>query len=572
VNSRAVLDAETGSAPAVAPEPHVPAAIRRRGFVESWLDAWLDVIALTMVAAGFVIRVVVAARSFWNPDEALHYSLIHQPSVLLAYKASLTNAHPPLLFMVVYFWQFLGRSELMLRMPSVLAGTASCWIAFKWVSKLFGRAAGAISVVLVTFSPCMIALSAELREYAVLLFCIGCALYFLAEAFEQNSARRVWFFTLFLYLAILTHYSAALFVAAAGVYALARIASARPSRKFIAAWTAGQAGALALYAFLYVTHVSKLKSIRTVWESTFEHSMFHRQDGSLLVFTGDNTVKIFEFLFENKYTSFGMLFVFLAGIAVLLVRDSIRRRADSPSRHAGLLLLLPFAAVWGAAVANIYPYSGTRHTVLLAPFMIAAVSFALAAAFGRKLAAGLLIAALLSVASNTSGLTFEPYIKKENQRRELMAAAVTYMKGAIPRSDLIVTDFQSSPLLSYYLCGPGPMVGGLIRGEHFDISCGGYRMVSSATWKFLVENFEPDFQEMAEQYRLAPGQRVWIFQTGWGSNLDTELPWFVPKFRCLTSQSFGQNITVIPFVVGPDRLPALPPGSPHLSSLGLCVK
>ena len=128
-----------------------------------------------------------ATRSYLNPDEALHYLLLNQSSAFLAYKASLTNAHPPLIYMVLYYWHFLGRSELMLRLPSVIAGTAFCWMMFKWMGLAFGRAASWIGLILVTFSPAMVALSAEVRAYALLLFCMGGALYFLERAFAEKS-------------------------------------------------------------------------------------------------------------------------------------------------------------------------------------------------------------------------------------------------------------------------------------------------------------------------------------------------------------------------------------------------
>ena len=75
----------------------------------------------------------------------------------------------------------------------------------------------------------------------------------------------MWCFSAFLYLAILSHYSAVFFVLASGVYAVARFADSRYPRKLIAAWAMGQVGALAIYVFLYVTHVSKIKSHVALW-------------------------------------------------------------------------------------------------------------------------------------------------------------------------------------------------------------------------------------------------------------------------------------------------------------------
>jgi uncharacterized membrane protein len=96
----------------------------------SRLNAFLP--PLVLIAA-FVARLIPAKDYFLNPDEALHYLSASQPSVDLAYKAALTNAHPPLLILVLYYWRSLGPSELMLRLPSVLAGTACCWLAYLWL-------------------------------------------------------------------------------------------------------------------------------------------------------------------------------------------------------------------------------------------------------------------------------------------------------------------------------------------------------------------------------------------------------------------------------------------------------
>src|ERR1700721_1204468 len=90
-----------------------------------------DLLPALVLLAGLSARLFEAWTHFLNPDEALHFLLASQPSVGLAYKAALTNAHPPLLILVLHYWRALGHSELMLRMPSVLAGTACCWITYQ---------------------------------------------------------------------------------------------------------------------------------------------------------------------------------------------------------------------------------------------------------------------------------------------------------------------------------------------------------------------------------------------------------------------------------------------------------
>jgi hypothetical protein len=133
---------------------------------------------------------------------------------------------------------------------------------------------------------------------------------------------------------------------------------------------------------------------------------------------------------------------------------------------------------------------------------------------------------------------------------------VNHMRQSVPRGDLILVDFQSSLPMAYYLCGPRGIIPlETLRGDFFNLSCNGYSIVSLPIWKLTPGNFASQFEKMAHAYGLKSGDRVWVFQNGWGANLDTELPLHLAKFRCLAPKSFGANLTVIPFVVGPDLSP-----------------
>ncbi len=536
------------------PEASIPGG---DGPVEKWLHERLNLIVLAVIAAGFLIRVNVAARSFLNPDEALHYIILNQSSAFLAYKVSLTNAHPPLIYLLLYFWRFLGSSEMMLRFPSVLAGTALCWFAYKWIGAVFGQAAGIIGLVLVAFSPAVIALSAEVRSYALLLFCETAALYFVEVAFQEKSVRKMWYFTIYLYLAILSHYSAIFFVLAAGIYTLVRILESELPRKVTVAWASGQAVALAICVFLYVTHVSKLKHSMTIWAMPFEQAYFHSDRVDFLTFARERTLDIFTFMFENQYVASALLLLWVAAIAFLLVRELISSREDLRARHSGLLLLLPFVAVLGAAIAGIYPYFGGRHTVFLAPFAIAALSFLLAFLSRQRFWAAMLIAALLAAASNTSGKTFEPFIAKENQSRGLMEAAMNRMRENVAPGEVILTDYQSALVLVYYFCGPKAIFPvGTFYLPGSPVKCNGHTIVSFQTWSMQPGFFLSNFAKMAKSQGIKPGEKVWFFQSGWGINLGNNLPLSSPKFRCLAPGNFGANISLTPFEVGPDLSPA----------------
>ena len=526
------------------------------GVVERWLDARLNLVVLGVIAAGFLLRVYAASSSFLNPDEALHYVIFNQRSAFWAYKVSLTNAHPPLIYLLLYYWKFLGRSELMLRFPSVVAGTAVCWVAYKWIGTVFGRAAGVIGLILVVFSPAMIALSAEVRSYALLLFFETAALYLVEKALQEKSVRKMWHFSIFLYLAILSHYSAIFFALAVGVYALARIVEAQLPRKVVAAWAGGQAGALTIYGFLYVTHLSKLKTLIAVWQVSFDQVYSHSGRENLFTFARERTIDIFSFVFENRYVAEAMLLLWLMAVVVLLLKEWVYRRENPNGRHAGILMLLPFLAVLGAGIAGWYPYVGSRHTVFLAPFLIAALSSLLAIIYGQKLWAAIVIAVLLVGASNISGNLSEPYIAKENQSRPLMIAAVNHVRQTIPVGDVILADYQSALLLVYYLCGPKLILPiGAFQMPASRVKCNGYWIVSFQAWVMQAPFFLSHFGNIAHAQRLTSGERVWVFISGWGATLGRELPFASPQFRCVNPKTFGENISVIPLAVGPDFSP-----------------
>jgi len=372
----------------------------------------------------------------------------------------------------------------------------------------------------------------------------------------------MWCFSLFLYLAILAHYSAVFFVLTVGLYVLARVADRQLPRKLVTAWAAGQLGGVAIYLFLYVTHLSKIKNSIALWTVPFDQAFFHVDGESIFRFTGVNTWDIFLYVFGQRYVSGAMLLCFLAGIAILLGRDFAPGTGKSKSdSHLGLLLLLPFVSVWAAAIAGIYPYVGSRHTAFLVPFAVAAASFLLAFVSRQKLWAGLVLAVLLTGVSNVYGQSGETGFSRVNQSRKLMAGAVDYMEQSIPRGDLILVDYQSSLPLSYYLCGPAQPISIDRSNRDFDqFNCNGYSVVSVHFWKLKAESLAAPFKRVAHARGLKPGDRVWVFQAGWGGNLIlAELPEHFPQFRCLDPRIFGQDISVVPFVVGPDLSPAPPP-------------
>ena len=123
--------------------------------------------AAFLLVAGAGARLWLAARTFLNPDEALHYFVATQPSLSQTYTVSLTTAHPPLMFFLLHGWIQLGSSEVFLRLPFVAAGVLFGWVLFLWVRRLAGEEGALFALAIATLAPSLIALSAEDRKSVV---------------------------------------------------------------------------------------------------------------------------------------------------------------------------------------------------------------------------------------------------------------------------------------------------------------------------------------------------------------------------------------------------------------------
>ena len=517
------------------------------------LDSLLpsDSVALMLLALAFALRLWAAHGTFLNPDEAMHFLFSNKTSLASAYRASFSLFHPPLLVLLLYFWRHLGTSEFVLRLPSVLAGTAFCWAVFKWLTAILGRTAGWVGLIFASFLPPLIALSAEVRQYPLLLaFAAGAAL-FLERALAQRSAGKMLLSSFLLCLALLTHYSAFLFAAAMGVYGLVRIIRERPSPRIVISWAVGQIVALVISIFLYVTHLSRLGADVAAARGTqafsswyLPNSYFHPGQDNLLVFIAARSFGVFQFLFGQLAVGDFAFLAFVAGI-VLLLRGSRLPEQTVPSPELALLFLLPFVVNCAAAIARAYPYGGTRHSVFLVMFALAGVAFAVAWFAQQRPSRALGLALLTVGVCGLFGSPRRPYMLRRDQDRSHMMQAIGAIHHQVPPGGRIFVDYQTNFIVRYYVCpgtdpAPIPFVAGL---KTYD--CGGYRitMTSPEINIFDAATFLEKWRTLVQLEGLMPEDSVYILQAGWDIHLAEELRDKFPEFQDLQPQSFGRNIT-----------------------------
>ncbi len=497
-----------------------------------------------ILAGGFAARLYEAAAYFLNPDEALHVLLAGQPSVKLAYAAALTNAHPPLLILLLYYWRWLGRSELLLRLPSVLAGTACCWLAYLWLKQLTERRAALMGLLLLSFSPAFIRLSAEVRQYGLLLFFISACLYFSERALHQNSHACMILFSLSLYGALLVHYSALLFASAMGVYMLVRLHPYGKHLPLVISWATGQIVALALSGYYVFTHLLPLRQAGMLapdYDTYLRKSILHSHERTTAGFAAVQTLRVFTYLFSHGVVGALALLAFMAGIVMLLRGKS---SSNSPNRRAlALLVLLSFAVNCGAALTGQYPYGATRHSVWLLPFAVAGICVGLGPwARSRFVVASLIVICALVVCNLFPSPP--PLIRPRNQARPLMKQAVDSFRRSAVKASVVIADYQSALLFGYYVCEPGVVQVFGPPHEFTMADCGPYTVIttSSRQWRFNGAEFPSALAGMVRTYQLGPRTSVWVFDAGWITDSAPGLQGQLRQFGCSAPQRFGENI------------------------------
>lgn len=517
-----------------------------------------------LLLLGFLVRIWHASGTFLNSDEVMHFAAANHLSWLETYRVSLAISHPPLLIFVEHVWRVFGTSELTLRMPSILAGMAFCWFTLRWAEILFEKSAAWTIFAFVLFLPSTIELSTEIRQYALFLaFAMGSA-YLLERALAENSVGAMLLSGLSLWLAIGSHFSAFLFAPALGIYAIWRMWARRPSTGVISAWVAVQVVALGLCAFLYFTQIRQLSQYFGGQDATqgwmgnayLSHSYYVPGKVNPLVFILGRTIGVFQYIFRQLAVGDLAFILFIVGLVLIFRSRQVSTRV-SP-RQLGILLLLPFAMNCAAALLRAYPYGGTRHSCMLIPFGLAAVSVALIQLLKRRVLAGIAAALLISLICHLSTAKELPYVAPNAQRSSHMQAALAFIHQ-IPQADPIFADVQTNLLLGHYLCSQRPIVSDRSIPGFVSYDCGGHRVIASATrYIFTARSFYNQWQEMINKYHLQQGSRVWIAQMGWYTYVEFELENF-PQFH-ITPHDFGPQIQIFNLTVGqsmpdPNQLP-----------------
>lgn len=174
----------------------------------------------TILALGAFLRLEGLGReSLWH-DEAWTASIIRKGPGRLLEHLHHRDAHPPLYYLLLQTFSFLGTSEAALRFPSALAGIAAIPLLYRLVSRLYGSAPAALAALLLAISPAHVYFSQEARCYTLLFLLCLVSLNLLFDLRAEGSRLRWAAFAACSAAIMATHYMGAFFLLSEGLAAL----------------------------------------------------------------------------------------------------------------------------------------------------------------------------------------------------------------------------------------------------------------------------------------------------------------------------------------------------------------
>lgn len=168
----------------------------------------LAVIALTVL--GFALRLARYQQSLFGDETSTLYLVRGRGFMeVLSLVSSDKEITPPLYFLLAWLTTQLGSAAELIRLPSLIAGTAVIPLSYVVGYRTMGRAAGLIAATIVTLAPTLIFVSGDGRAYAVtILMLVGSTAALLAAVRTRHTRWWVAYGALSC-LAMYGHYTAA---------------------------------------------------------------------------------------------------------------------------------------------------------------------------------------------------------------------------------------------------------------------------------------------------------------------------------------------------------------------------
>jgi hypothetical protein len=324
-----------------------------------------------ILLAGLAVRVLGFGEFYFSPDDMLHLYIASGRDLGEVMARSSGQVHPPLIFFLLHYMLLMSRNEIFLRCISLAPYFGSIVAIFFLGKRLGSFIFGLAMAYFLAFSNASIVQSQTIRPYSLLVLLVILSLLFIVSYFKTGDARHLKYFFGAIFLESMLHYSSVIANFSIGVVWFSRMmiefrgrsktGGGEEARRFLQT-ESKRMGAIylpivATLGFFYLFHLSNI--IKTglyddLKQSYLSPFFFDNQEGMWA-----NIGNLFSFF--SFYSYFHLVFALAVWGAIYL---SIKG-----DRYILAISLVAISTNILLAFLKYYPFGGSRHSMVLLPFV-----------------------------------------------------------------------------------------------------------------------------------------------------------------------------------------------------------
>ena len=439
----------------------------------------------------------LSAPSFWL-DEAISVNMIQGP-VAECIEHAKEDLHPPLYYLLLHLWSWLGHDEFTLRLFSVVANLLSGFILFFYFRQIFNSPIALLALLFFALSPFQVRYSQEARMYSLLGLWMSFVLFFVGRYFKGKSWPSLLGYVVSSALALYTHYQAGIFLIILNIAVVIQLYTTEKSR--LSQWFLAQWMILALFAPWLPNFINQFKGGGRLWEP-FHPSLPLFISPLLSFLWGDPVLSKLYHSMQPLFLRSGelgsiipwiakvSLLIIIMGVILMIWKGRKRFvRLSRPVLFLALLLAGTLGLSYGLSFkSNIYGAKYLFGTSLIFYILVAALLAALSR-FNRKMGVGLGLVVMV-----TQLFMLITYYQPKNHR-ENWRGAVAYIRDHSKPNQAVGFHFDHpmAPYI-YYSHGSIPAFG-FLKGRDLSPSLSTVTKEPwDAIWLFdyLAELYDPE--------------------------------------------------------------------------------
>jgi len=320
---------------------------------------------------GMSIRAYHTETYVYGTDQIMHMQMSDAKSVGEVWQFSTNEIHPPLGYIIRYFWLKISHSSVWMHTLGYLCDAITI-LLFYLIGNKLEPGCGLFAALLGALCPIMVNMAQMIRNYSIFLMFLTACLYGYLQFMEKRDGKWLFFYTVTAGLAAATHFSAMIPLTAMGSITLYTLFRERNWR-MMALWMGadGIVGLLLLFFYLQIswtlfavalTKTSFIDNLKNISQELISVPIYYPP-----IFLPNFIDQMSAFLRDHRLSNTiindgtKLLFVFLVYPAIAKLYKTHK-----------LFFQITILSVITFFILCLFQYDNTvpRHNMWLAPFII----------------------------------------------------------------------------------------------------------------------------------------------------------------------------------------------------------